>query len=400
MKTDKKLFTFMVVTSIVLAFLVLATGIMVLEFKGLNDRVDNLIANGTVSEKENIITSADTITPVDDTDTINDVVGKIAKGIASKRLADRYMPVYNTGTEDIAGILITNTKGEAISQDSDGTVTVFMNDGNTVYYGSNIVYGTDVTVLDQISYANDGVLKGYTILKDAGEGNLESGEYFHEYVLDIGGWDNVEKVFSQSDEGFGKDFVEALKGSVSSSVTDVDTSYTTLRYAIILDKDGNLAAASSYYYFGIENRGGWEDCYSSWSFESFIDIEHWELKDDWYTYDYNKMSESDGSDLTNMLQTLRDDVEPKIEAVAESEGYEITNSDSLFGNDKAESVDESRPHVHNDDGTVTYLDENEQVKEDEHANDEINGIDESRPHVHNADGTVTYLDENEQTKDD
>lgn len=322
----------MVVVSIVLVFLVLSTGIIVLEFKGLNDRIDNLVANGTVSEKEDIIELADAITPVDDTAILNDVVGKIARGIASKRLADRYMPVYNTGTEDIAGILITNTKGEAISQDADGTVTVFMSDGNTVYYGSNIVYGTDVTVLDQISYANDGVLKGYTILKDAGEGNLESGEYFHEYVLDIGGWDNVEKVFSQSDEGFGKDFVEALKGSVSSSVTDVDTSYTTLRYAIILDKDGNLAAASSYYYFGVDNKGGWEDCYSSWSFESFIDIDHWELKDDWYTYDYTKMNESDGSDLTNMLQELRDDVEPKIEAVAEAEGYNIENTDSILDN--------------------------------------------------------------------
>jgi hypothetical protein len=381
---NKTVKTFMIVISILTLAMAIGLTFVVIEVRNATETLTNIeLAYGIRSPVTEEEVGFHEVTSTKD---LNTILAYIRNGLATYRLRNAYMQIFAAGdTSETLGLIITNEHGEAITQDMNGGINIFLNNGNTVFYGDNVVYGMDLTVIDQISYACDGVLKGYAKLKESGSGNIETGEFYQEYVIDIPGWDNIQKVYSAFSEDYGVDFVNILHQNLASTVTDADISYTTIRYAIILNEKSEVVACSNYYYFGEDNIGAWLDCYSSWGFESYMPIEDWQLPEIWYTYDYSKMGESDGTELANMLTEIQEDIEAKIEYSASLWGYDLITDDSLSGAEPTDEVyseypieiDESRPHVHNEDGTVTYLDEeptDEEPTDEEPAGDEGVGV--------------------------
>ena len=203
--------------------------------------------------------------------------------------------------EPLTDVLLTNSSGESWYQESMGNIAIFLNDKTSVYYGQNIYYGKDCTILDQlktaVTMANDGKAE---ILKVSEKDSSEAGVPIGEYAIDIHGWDAIRELYTPLGDDYADSKIESIKQNIEDSNLPEDTSYATVRYLLVY-YDGALAAMGRYYYFGEDAIGNWSSCYTDWYTDSFFEVYDWELTDDWYDYDYSKLPDSDGTDVKAML---------------------------------------------------------------------------------------------------
>ena len=203
--------------------------------------------------------------------------------------------------ETLTDVLLTNSSGESWYQESMGNIAIFLKDRTSVYYGQNIYYGKDCTILDQlktaVTMANDGKAE---ILKVSEKDSSEAGVPIGEYAIDIHGWDAIRELYTPLGDDYADSKIESIKQNIEDSNLPEDTSYATVRYLLVY-YDGALAAMGRYYYFGEDAIGNWSSCYTDWYTDSFFEVYDWELTDDWYDYDYSKLPDSDGTDVKAML---------------------------------------------------------------------------------------------------
>lgn len=229
--------------------------------------------------------------------------------VGNVRGANSYMAMYDQDNTTPVGVLLYNQSGEVVQQTNDNQVMVFMSDNTCVYFSdSGISSGTDIDVLKQVSCA----------IKEAKEYNKidlkkekENGQNsYTEYVLDVHGYDDVQKVMSRVGTEYGSQMTEAMKDSLATIQLSDGEDYKELnvRYSIALDKETNaLNGVTCYYYFGNDGSvdfGEWKKCYLIWSVAYGGVIGSWKLPDSWYEFNYGNLSEDNVEILVDMLGDL------------------------------------------------------------------------------------------------
>lgn len=320
--TIKRLKLFTIINSVVsvaLAVTTIFTAIKVVEVENYLDKVsgleginDAVFLDGELPGTE--ITGAER----------DELVTKILNDVTALKSKNLYLSASRGG--EVNSVLVTNQYGESVYQMEDGNMTVYLNDGNTVYYSDKIYYGSDVDFITLSKAVADIAVKGNgTVIKiaDTNETGVipNSGIDYEvvEYAIDIKGWDNIKQIYTSMNPSHADEFIENLKNVIKSSQPNVDVEHTNMRLTYGYHAD-EIQALGMYYYFGEDSKGSWNNCYQDWFIEGIVEVYEWSLGDDWYNYDFTKMAESDGTELSNMMQTVYDNISEMLKKFEEDNG--------------------------------------------------------------------------------
>ena len=312
-----------------------------------------IITGITVSKLNTKVLDIERVSGVDVLSPIVDPVGETMSGSSAEKVlnnlsteiskwkfGNNYIPMYSVDSDDPTTILLYNSKGECISQDASTdtrTNTVYLMDGNTVYFGSDTIsYGYDLDLVAQIMNVVTVAKSGYGELIDVS--NTEENSEFKSYAIDIHGYDNLEKVYAVLDEDYSKDYINSLKTALLSLGEDIDTTYLNSRY-LFTYSENKLVAISNYFYFGEGATGNWNSCYSNWGIEYPLEIHDWSLPDFWYNYDYDNMTDDEGTELIENMQTLTSELSAMLEEVDKENGYTSDDELNIFEDTTTESDD-------------------------------------------------------------
>lgn len=321
------------VISICLVITTIITGVIVTK---LNSKVSELERYSGLDIVKPLVD------PVGDTlggDEATTIYDNLSKELSQWKFNANYIPMFSTDSDDPSTILLYNKKGECITQDATSdtrTNTVYMMDGNTVFFGSdNIAYGYDLDVVSQLLNAITVAKNGYGELIDVD--NTEENSEFKSYAIDIHGWDNIQRVYAALDEDYSTDYINSLKTALL-NLDGADIDNTHSRYLFTYSGD-ELVAVSNYFYFGADATGSWNTCYSNWGIEYPLSIHDWELSDFWYNYDYDKMSDDEGAELIENMQTLTSELSAMLEEVDKENGFTGEDELDIFYEDTETNTD-------------------------------------------------------------
>lgn len=315
---------------------------------GGNPTVEDVLGDGSTGQ---VLLSGD------EADT---ALNKCLVAASDVRYGNNYILV-NFG-EDSQDVVIYNTEGENIYQDSEGNTTVFMRNGQGVYFSDTITYGTDCDLIHSMWIAAMAAAEGaghvYSVpLEDSPEGI----EY---YFVEIEGYDNITTMYSYIDNIYAAEMVDNLKESVAQSdFDDLDTSNVSLRYAFFLD-NGTLTGGACYLFFG--QTGSWSNAAVNWYFEGVTPVGDWELGEEWYNFNYDDESQEAADTLGNMLVDLHSRVTSMLEeyeddststgdtnSTGETADVEGDEAENNSGPSTQEAIDSITEGSSNDNGTVS-----------------------------------------------
>lgn len=312
---------------------------------GTNGTVQDILdqATGDGATGQQLITGEDA----------EDILNSLMSLTYKVRTSNSYIPVVFGENEEV---VIYNTKGENIYQDVDGNTTVFMDNGQGVYFSDYITYGTDCDLIQSMWIAAmtavDGSGNLYEIPMEDSDGNAV--ENAHYYLVEIEGYDNINKMYSYIDNIYAGEMVDQIKQSVAEGEfsDDIDTSNASLRYAYIVDDEDGLVSGACYLFFG--DTGRWDNAAINWYFDGIVTVGDWELGDEWYDFDYEDESEEAANALADMLVDLHSRVTTML-----NEYEEMYNGSSESDDTSDISSDNSTNSEATDDDTtaVGELDE-------------------------------------------
>lgn len=296
-----------VILSIVIACLVIALVVMTVKMAEISSTMDKMYERldmDTIPIDEISKVGGEELTGKD----LSSAITTIEKSLSELREKNMYINCYENDTEYAS--LIYNASGESITQGTDGSIVVFLKDNNSVSFGDNISYGMDTDALTTLELAVKMARNGSALVHTVDlttDAEKADGVTTTEYLVDVMGWDNLEKMYDLLSEGLGADMTSVFKTGIEAGSFEEDTSQLNFRYAYIV-QDGKLVSAGCYMYFGEVYAENWSDCYVSWYFDGYQQVGDWSLQEDWYTYDYSKMADDEGKQLQEMLNTLYESV--------------------------------------------------------------------------------------------
>lgn len=274
-----------------------------------------------------------------------EVIGTNLEEIRTKNI---YLPCYETETD--YATLLYNSKGECVTQSTDNSISVYKSDKQTTTFGDNIYYGTDVDALTNLELAYKIATQGKAIVTSldvttdkAAADNIK----VTEYLIDVQGYDNIEAMYDLMEDGLGSEMALMFKANLEKSELEDDTSILNFRYAYII-QDGTLIDFGCYMYFGEGYEDNWSNCYSSWFTDGYAEVGEWSLQDEWYSYDYSKMTEDKGEYLQSLLTDLYTD----INIMLADYGGEVDSDPDTSGVPELDTIDpneSTNPEVDNSD---------------------------------------------------
>lgn len=304
---------------------------------GTNGTVQDILdqATGDGATGQQLITGEDA----------EDILNSLMSLTYKVRTSNSYIPVVFGENEEV---VIYNTKGENIYQDVDGNTTVFMDNGQGVYFSDYITYGTDCDLIQSMWIAAmtavDGSGNLYEIPMEDSDGNAV--ENAHYYLVEIEGYDNINKMYSYIDNIYAGEMVDQIKQSVAEGEFSdgIDTSNASLRYAYIVDDEDGLVSGACYLFFG--DTGRWDNAAINWYFDGIVTVGDWELGDEWYDFDYEDESEEAANALADMLvdlhsrvTTMLNEYEEMYNGSSESDDTSDTSSDNSANSETTDDDD-------------------------------------------------------------
>ena len=325
-----------------------------------------------------------TYIPMSTTEKTN-ALGIISDGVHNMQNSNTYVTLFGNsdGSQYITTIL--NTKGEAITEDQAGNLNILKNDGTGLsrsegqyWYGEKLLV-TEIDVLDcAVHAAMDGIGTFQKI-----KSNVE-GDTADLYLIDICGFDNIQKMYELYDPDYASYRIDELKSSFASD-TENDVAHPNFRFMPVVENN-EFIACYYYLYFGEDQVATWDTCYLVWYFSSIIPIGDWQLDDEWYNYDFDKIEEDDAAHVEEMVDELFDNMIELLDTYLGSsddtpidvDDYkEYTQSKDSDGAFSEESTDEdgSTSVTVNTDDIATILDQLE--SEDDEKDEEDDTTEES-----------------------
>ena len=375
--TDSSLKKLMILNTTMSGLVIIGMVIFVIISIKLGNRITYLENNGTfenTSTEDEIVVSLN-FEEVTDQSVITNVTGAITNEITRLTSNNYYIPIVSPSNDgQTFAVTMYNSHGESIYSTTSNETTIYLNNNNSVFFGSTVSYGSDVDTIKQTLQASQMAAAGLGKFYKCDDYTLEDGSVISEYIIDIYGWTNIEIMYNMISEDLAQDYVPAFKTALESDLAgeDVDVDYTNLRFTFVFDENESLIGASSYYYFGEYSIGAWADCYSVWAFETVLEIDEWKLEDGWYDFDYLSLSEDNVDTLYDLLDNLNSEMNTMIEKIAEEQGLDLYtgnelenmyNSDSssladdnsLVDIDTTNTVDNSETTLINEDENYTLM---------------------------------------------
>lgn len=235
---------------------------------------------------------------------------------------------------------LLNNKGESFTYSSDGSVmTVGLNNGN--YYlatPENISYGENQDLLEMI----DNVIEVASEDRDdvkvlEMEINNEGHENCKEYRIDMTSSDAIRKTYSLTSEEYADSMMEQIN-----QIEETGWKPEFI-YVITLHEDQILASC-------LVVQDNTE--YYNWYYDGILDVDEWEISEDWYKADYEKISENIDT-FEQMFSSISSDMDKFIGDMADKYGWEKTD-DTTDTTDTDDSVSDNSFDISDiaDDDTV------------------------------------------------
>ena len=232
------------------------------------------------------------------------MISRLLADVNTLRRGNYYIPMYEGNAEEPISILIYNKDNECVMQDNAGGQTIYLTDGNMVYFGEDVIYGSDCSLVDQVAHAIEVCQEGNAEIKYAGEIDVSVGSgKAEQYIIDTHGWENIQKIYAKHDAVYGAEMVTSMKENLANSIEADYLAFPHYRYCFTL-VDDELVAISNYMYFGEEAIGSWNECYSNWGIEGWFEVYDWDIPEWWYTYDFANIGETDGSEALEQAVAL------------------------------------------------------------------------------------------------
>ena len=191
-----------------------------------------------------------------------------------------------------------NSKGEAIAQGSDtGVIVVYRNDGKSIRYSDLVEYGYDISVMGVLNSAIRLAKENKAYIAENSH-NEEDEDGFEKYYIIVEGFENIRGMYSDIGDEFADSTVSRLKESVGDGASDVKYVFT-----FILGQNGELGVACEIEYD--------EQKLMVWYFDGYTIVYDWELSENWYSYDFENMDDTEEAE--NMITDLLFDLDVMFE---------------------------------------------------------------------------------------
>lgn len=240
-------------------------------------------------------------------------VGDVAAVEVANSEKERLVTLIGTSLEDISNrnifmnvqdgtdsyvTIVYNKDGESFAQASEsGYITVYRNDHKAIRYTDYIDFGYDSDVISLLrnvhQMAKDGKAEILTTTED------DAIEGYRQVIVDIRGWDRIAELYGMFDKDFSDLMVEQLKSAVVEASANEESGInaddeTNFRFVFAInDSTKTLDSSACYIYFGDKASKDviWSDLSASWAYNGYREVYDWKLTDEWYTTDWDKISE-------------------------------------------------------------------------------------------------------------
>lgn len=197
-----------------------------------------------------------------------------------------------------------NTKGEIVSQSSDGSLTtVYTKDKHCVAVSSEDQSMTVDASIDFVAMCRNALNavsednKDVTLYMVDSEGEDSSSDEFstlgkvQEYVIDFKGEDACKLIYSSTKADYADTVIKALKEYLG------DSWVPHMEIGFVWSEDNQLAS-----YCNIISESGSHD--SNWICIGSGDTPDWELPEEWYSADYTTNTDENNAKLMDMLNNF------------------------------------------------------------------------------------------------
>lgn len=251
--------------------------------------------------------------------------------------------------------MLYNSHGEAISEMVEsGAKTFYMNDHHTVQFSESISHGKDSDVISILENA-------IAIQKEAGfimlqkdrtdDTMLQYGDTSAEsikvidYMIDIRGWDQINKLYGYIDTDFANAMVENLKNSIKemaavegSTVKETDELNIRLEYTLVGDE---LYSGACYVYFGDKESKyvSASDMQRNWYFDGYIELYDWKLSEDWYTTNWDEISDDNIDVIEDLFERQYNEILDMLDKFSTDNGIETNIDETTQGENQNQSSD-------------------------------------------------------------
>lgn len=239
---------------------------------------------------------------------LDNLIDKWDKFINSGNL---YIQAY-TSEEDYS-ILLRNLSGETLVSYSDNGVAVYLKDNTMIYIKDGMYTGKDLTLIDLLGYSVKAIEDGYANVQ-AVDLSSESGELVYEYAVDIIGYDNIHKLYSNLDTDYADTMIEQFKENNTDTDEDGNKVLSQLNMRFVfLGGEKGITSAGCYIYNGDKMIGiqdeDWAQCSSLWTFDGYYTVYDWNASDEFYSLDYSDSSEENGDKVYGLTKGLLEELQ-------------------------------------------------------------------------------------------
>lgn len=220
-----------------------------------------------------------------------------------------YISFQKSSDEGDYDNLIKLPTSESITYYKDGYTSIKDKNNRVVHFGDEISIFNDFDYLDLMTNAVN-LMFTEVVTTRIVDLTYAYDETVYEFVLDIRGYDNCEKFYSQLNPEYGKLMRKNLEESANNSGYDSEESPINLRFAYVIDKTG-ITSGGFYTYFSKDELGvdkaSWDECYTMWYFDDFWKIGDWEFPESWYNFDFEKAIQNNDIDsIVSIGQSICD----------------------------------------------------------------------------------------------
>jgi hypothetical protein len=223
-----------------------------------------------------------------------------------------------------------NTNGEAFGQTSDGSYTaVYRNDGTVIKYGSDadaVAVGSDIEVMSIIRNAIQASADGIEGVQLFEMAPAEDEEGVSEYRIDLVGEDAIKALYISEGQDFADQMYDKLTSTALVNTEDEGTVEWDPHLIVtgILQYNEDKTEIEDFLFYMYYVYDGEE--YTNWVMAGYLDIDEWQLDNDWYTMDFEDLDE----DLYDTLMTdLTDELYNLVQAAYdEMDAEEATETET------------------------------------------------------------------------
>lgn len=227
-----------------------------------------------------------------------------------------YISFQKSSDKDEYDNLIKLPTSESVTYYNNGSTSIKDKDNRMVYFGENISMSNDFDYLDLMTNAVNLIGSDIVTVKSVDLTKAYK-ETVYEFVIDIHGYENCEKFYSQLNDDYGKLMRANLEESANNNGYDTEESPINLRFAYVIDKTG-ITSGGFYTYFSNKQLGldekSWNECYAMWFFEDYWKIGDWSFPNSWYEFDFDKaIKENNTESLVEIGQSVCDNANKSAE---------------------------------------------------------------------------------------